>query len=294
MSDWVRFHGELRKGEKRGLSRASRFVYMELSHEARALRGVIYLPKGMADLDGLLDVLGGNRREVVDAAKDLTEGEDPMIAFRDIDGKRAVVVLKWTKWNPSDPTGSERQARYRNGRRNGHGDGDGDGPGDGPGNGTSHGGGDGSRHAPSRDVTHTSARARATLPLVSSGSSLEEPRETREAPSATRLASAAVLIQHTDALPPMLRDAAAMLGVRDIPSAWLKFTSSRNGRMTSSLAADWQGFCASWRAREATELARRPIRQDPDPVEVAARRRSEDEQSLEDDLRSRLAKVSRG
>ena len=113
MSDWVRFHRELRQGDKRGLPRSTRFIYMELSQEARRLHGVIPLPIGMGGLDGVCDILGGNRREVVEALRTLTDGPTPMLSFQEIDGKRVLVVTEWEKWNPADRTAAERQQRRR-------------------------------------------------------------------------------------------------------------------------------------------------------------------------------------
>jgi len=182
MSDWVRFHRELRFGEKRGIPRALRFVYMELAHEARARKGFFFLPIGMSDLDGVHEALGGNRKEVVDAVRVLTAEPDPMIRFSDIDGKRACVVVNWSKWNPKDPTGDERQNRSRNGRnrdmdRDGHRDGSRDGPRDTTVTRAQ------LEPLPERNgpfcVTDTSARAGATLISLSSDSS-SSPQPSRE------------------------------------------------------------------------------------------------------------------
>lgn len=110
---WVRFHGELRAGEKRGLPRATRFVYLELSHEARPLGGYIVLPVGMPDVEAVCDVLGGNRREVVEALKLLTSGEKPMVSFENFDGKRVLVVIEWLKWNPVGDSSTNRVREWR-------------------------------------------------------------------------------------------------------------------------------------------------------------------------------------
>ena len=116
MSDWIRFHAELRRGEKRGLSRATRFVYLELSHEARPRCGVVVLPQRMGDVDAVHEVIAGNRKEIVEALRDLTAGSDPMVRFDVVDGKRVLVVVNWEKWNSGD-SNAERQARLRKRRR---------------------------------------------------------------------------------------------------------------------------------------------------------------------------------
>jgi 5-methylcytosine-specific restriction endonuclease McrA len=100
MSDWVRFHREIRQGEKRGLARATRFVYMELSQEARGGRGEIVLPVGMSDEEGVHDILGGNRKEVIEAIRELAKGVDPMIRIETRGSNRVLVVVDWEKWNP--------------------------------------------------------------------------------------------------------------------------------------------------------------------------------------------------
>lgn len=123
MSDWVRFHRELRQGDKRGLSRATRFVYMELSQEARRLRGVVPLPVGMDDVEGVCDILGGDRREIVAALPKLTAGTAPMVRFEDRGDKRVLIVVEWDKWNPVDRTAADRQQARRDklrAERDGH------------------------------------------------------------------------------------------------------------------------------------------------------------------------------
>ena len=114
---WVKFHGELRQGAKRGLPRAVRFVYLELCHEARAGRGVVPLPVGMGDLEGLQDLLGGDRSEVKRALALLTSGSDPLLTLSGPDGERSIVVVSWAKWNAGavEPPGAStaRSQRHR-------------------------------------------------------------------------------------------------------------------------------------------------------------------------------------
>lgn len=57
-----------------------------------------------------------------------------------------------------------------------------------------------------------------------------------------------------DALSEELREAAAILGVRDVESAWLSFCGKRAGQWVN-VAGAWQAFCATWRNIERREPA---------------------------------------
>ena len=116
MSNWVRFHEELTRDDKLGLSRATRFIYMELSLRARAKRGWIPLPAAASDAKALRMILGGNTREVDEAVERLTSPADPMICFTDRDGKRIVEVLQWQKWNPKSDDTAARIKSWRKGK----------------------------------------------------------------------------------------------------------------------------------------------------------------------------------
>jgi hypothetical protein len=116
---WVKFHDELRRGAKRGIPRAYRFVLLELSLEARPGRGAIDLPLGMSDTEGVCDILGGNRREILDALKLFTAGPDPVILFQDSNRGRQVVIPSWSKWNSVESAGSSTQRSRRHRRRPG-------------------------------------------------------------------------------------------------------------------------------------------------------------------------------
>lgn len=109
---WIKFHEELTRAAKRGLPRAVRFIYLELSLLARAGRGTVALPEGMGDLEGMVDLLGGDRKEVLLAHKRLTAGAEPMIAFEGDEGARRIVVRTWGKWNRVDDS-AERVKRHR-------------------------------------------------------------------------------------------------------------------------------------------------------------------------------------
>ena len=112
---WVKFHGEIRQGAKRGLPRATRFIFMELCHEARPGRGVIELPLGMGDVDAIQDVLGGNAKEVREAVAKLTVGPEPMLVFEGSEGSRKLLIPSWQRWNAGavEPAGSSTQRSRR-------------------------------------------------------------------------------------------------------------------------------------------------------------------------------------
>lgn len=110
---WIKFHEELTKGAKRGIRRALRFVYLELSLLARPKAGRIELPLGMGDVEGVIDLLGGDAREVRDAVRVFTSGPEPMLAFDGEPGARALIVTKWVRWNELPGSSTERVKRHR-------------------------------------------------------------------------------------------------------------------------------------------------------------------------------------
>jgi len=122
---WVKFHDKLCAGAKRGLPRAVRFVFMELCLAARPDRGVMDLPVGMSDIDALHDVLGGSRKEIVDAMKLLTvipkaSADDPepraMVELTGELGARRLAIPSWSAWNSGQETpgaSTERSRRCR-------------------------------------------------------------------------------------------------------------------------------------------------------------------------------------
>lgn len=107
---WVKCHDELRKGAKRGLSRATRFVYLELCLEARPLRGVVRLPARVKTLDAVHDLLGGDRKEIAKALEELAA--EGMIEV----GTEALTLPSWEAWNRVDAS-AERTRAYRARRR---------------------------------------------------------------------------------------------------------------------------------------------------------------------------------
>jgi len=94
---WVKFHEEITKGAKRGIPRAIRFVLMELSLLCRPERGSVALPLGMSDVNGVCDLLGGNRREVAEALR--TFVADGTIVLEGDEGARTLRIVHWATWN---------------------------------------------------------------------------------------------------------------------------------------------------------------------------------------------------
>jgi hypothetical protein len=114
---WVPFHDALRRGAKRGLSRSARFIYLELSLEARPYHGRLPLPFGFKSVVAAVhDVLGGSRREVAEAIEVLTQTDAeglPMIAIEGQTGRQTLVVCAFDRWVREDKSAA-RTRRWRN------------------------------------------------------------------------------------------------------------------------------------------------------------------------------------
>lgn len=121
MADWVRFHRELNKGAKRGLPRATRYVYMELSLEARPGRGRIELPREGTLVSAIHDLIGGNRRELTTALRQLLDGKHSMVVVEETATTRVLVIPTWEAWNAND-TSTKRVRAFRE-RQKGSGNG---------------------------------------------------------------------------------------------------------------------------------------------------------------------------
>lgn len=120
---WIKFHEELTKGAKRGIPRATRFIYLELSALARPRAGSVDLPVGMSELDGVRDLIGGDAREIKAALRTLTtpmaDGEAPMLRFDGTKGKLTLVVPAWAKWNDKPGGSTQRVREHRERERKG-------------------------------------------------------------------------------------------------------------------------------------------------------------------------------
>jgi hypothetical protein len=236
MSDWIRFHRELCEGAKRGLPRAARFIFLELSRLSRPKRGVIHLTPGMTDVDAVHDAIGGSRKEIAESLKCLTSplpGEtEPMLRVDDRNGARLLVVLQWEKWNPVDVTSTERQRRKRDKDRDG--------------NGGSNGpvtppvtvpvtrdiGRD--NRDPNRDVTEPRGEE----------SRVEENRVDPPNPRDTSLTAPPAEIPITDAI----RGSCVMAGARE-PTPQDAMACLANARKKGYVRADWAQELVSWMIR---------------------------------------------
>lgn len=118
---WVPFHSSLREGDKRGLPRAVRFVYLELSLLTRPSGGRLPLPRGFkSDLDAVHDILGGDRREIRAALELLTTPldptdprDEPMLRLSGPPERRILELPAHKRWVRPDTT-AERVRRHRN------------------------------------------------------------------------------------------------------------------------------------------------------------------------------------
>lgn len=112
MADWVKFHRELNRGAKRAMSRATRYVFMELSLEARAAGGRLELPPTGKLIDVIHDLIGGNRRELATALRQLLDENCQMLVETRSEGRRFLDVPSWEKWNGGSSS-TERVRAHR-------------------------------------------------------------------------------------------------------------------------------------------------------------------------------------
>lgn len=116
---WTPFHDELRQGAKRGLPRAVRFIFLELSLACRKGRGSVRLPVGMDDVDAVQDLLGGRRSEIEEALQMLTvplpgeEDGQPMIVLDGPERARTIRIPCWSRWVGNKETPGASAIRMR-------------------------------------------------------------------------------------------------------------------------------------------------------------------------------------
>lgn len=246
---WVKFHGEIRQGAKRGLSRATRFIYLELSHETRPTRGVLRLPSGMNDVDAVHDVLGGNRKEVAAALKDLQHPAHQMVTITDHppDG-RALVVVNWSRWNSVDSSANRVRKHRGNAdvtRYSGV---------------TSEGG----------PVTALQSVPDSPLSLISSSGSGSQETESHVDPP--RRHPGALLDDVALSLPEEWRAAAEMAGRMDADAMWPTFQAHHRSRGTVShhWPSEWTKWVGRQRGFDPRDNAgRRPVQTDPPGTPIA-------------------------
>jgi hypothetical protein len=113
MQEWVKFHRQICSGEKKGIPRALRFVYLEIALEAYREHGIVRLPARMKLLDAIHDRIGGNRREISAAIGMFSTGPDPSWVIQESGEVRTIEVKNWEHWNTRDWS-AERTRVYRN------------------------------------------------------------------------------------------------------------------------------------------------------------------------------------
>src|SRR5262245_11394592 len=121
MSSWIPFHASLREGDKRGIPRAVRFIFLELSLLTRPTGGRMALPHGFkSDLDAIHDVLDGDRREIRLAIELLTTpldptdpSDQPMMRLSGPPERRILELPSHPRWVRAD-TSADRMRRLRN------------------------------------------------------------------------------------------------------------------------------------------------------------------------------------
>jgi len=111
--DWIKCHTSICRGKWRGVSRAARFVLLELAMLTKPTDGVLELPHGQPDhVEAIVDLLAGSsrkeRREVREAVRELVK-LDSLQVKTDLN---VVAVANFSRWNPP-PSGKERTKAYR-------------------------------------------------------------------------------------------------------------------------------------------------------------------------------------
>jgi hypothetical protein len=118
MREYIPFHDSLRRGAKRGIPRAVRFIYLELVLEARQYGGRIPLPYGLKTPETAMhSLLGGPFKEIKLAFELLTKPVDPdddtpMIRVEGTDRRWIIIVTAFDRWAKADLSTSRVQ-RFR-------------------------------------------------------------------------------------------------------------------------------------------------------------------------------------
>lgn len=114
--NWVKCHAALTKGSKRMLSRATRFVFLELCLEARESdeAGVVEIRPDLELPAAVYDLIGGNLQEIADAMNELRAAR--MVDEAADDTGHFIIIPSWDKWNRPDPS-TDRVKRHRERKR---------------------------------------------------------------------------------------------------------------------------------------------------------------------------------
>lgn len=123
IDEWVPFHKRLAKGSKRHLKRGVRFVYMELSLEARGTGGVLKFPPSWTTEVAVHDLIGGDKGEIRTALLEFAKPDEDGIAPIEIVRTEAVhklIITKWDDWAGSRASGTStaRVRRHRANKKN--------------------------------------------------------------------------------------------------------------------------------------------------------------------------------
>jgi hypothetical protein len=121
---WIPFYQALCQGDKRGLPRGVRFVYLELCLLARDTGGIIKLPPGFrSDADAVHDLIGGDRKEIRDALQLLqtpfSVQDRAMISLEGELRSRVIVILASESWTLCGNV-ALRQQRFRTRQKQEH------------------------------------------------------------------------------------------------------------------------------------------------------------------------------
>ena len=119
--NYIPFHDAITQGDKRGIARATRFIYLELTMAAKPFGGHLPLPRGFkTDLDAVEDILGGNRREIAAAIATLIVPLDPtdpsdrsLITIEGPPDRRVLSIVAYPDWSAATLS-TPRVRKYRN------------------------------------------------------------------------------------------------------------------------------------------------------------------------------------
>lgn len=113
-ADWVPFHRRLARGSKRSVPRGLRFVFLELSLEARLHRGVIHFPTEWSTLKSVHDLIGGKRSEIRRALDVFSRPDGDGVAPIEVqrtEYRHDLVITKWGKWIGREPILPDQRRR---------------------------------------------------------------------------------------------------------------------------------------------------------------------------------------
>jgi len=114
VSEWIKFHAELCDGEKRGIPRSARFIFLELSLLARKRQGEVVCVKAPTLVKAVCDLIRGDMAEVKRAIPVLMHHQ--MIEAEETESSWIVRIPSWARWNSFDKS-TDRVSAMRTRRR---------------------------------------------------------------------------------------------------------------------------------------------------------------------------------